>query len=148
VVGYNGHEPTWELQASVNRDLQRISECGQHYPHDYGGNWLENRLNYGISFTRSVDDHGSKLATRLELQHACGWERALIHLLSSLRSKETIDNEAMGLDDITVTSVGVDQRHNVVRVGVRPEHPDVRQRLRDNNGPTVRIEDSAIATMS
>jgi hypothetical protein len=48
VVGYNGHEPTWELQASVNRDLQRISECGQHYPHDYGGNWLENRLNYGI----------------------------------------------------------------------------------------------------
>jgi hypothetical protein len=145
VDGYDGFEPTRELQASVHRDLARIVDYGEVHSREYGGSWLEARHNYAVSFSGSVEEHEAALAADLELPERLQ-VRACIYSYAQLKEIQTaIAEEEMGRDPVGVTLVGVDVRRNVVRVGVLLGHTDVEQRLNDRYGPTIAIEEGRIA---
>lgn len=142
---YDGFEPTPELQISVNRDLQRILEYGEQHPSEYGGRWLEDRHNYGVSFTGSVDYHKTALAGALELPERLRVQQCSNSCGQLTETQMAIVEEEMKRPPNAVTLVAPDQRHNVLRVGVLPGHRDVEQRLRERYGSIISIEKGDVA---
>jgi hypothetical protein len=145
VNGYDGFEPTRELQASVNRDLQRILEYGELHPSDYGGRWLQDRHNYGVSFARSVDGHKEALAEDLELPERLLVRRCSFSYRHMAEIQMAIEEEEMKRPPNAVTLVAPDAKNNVLRVGVLPGHPDVERRLNDRYGSLISIEEGGVA---
>jgi hypothetical protein len=149
--GYDGFEPTWELLAHVNADLQMIAAYGEHHLHHYGGCWLQDQHLYGVSFTESTGDHNAELQALLGLP-----ERLRIspcsYLLRELRdtAKAIVHTEMQQAPDGSVVTPGVvgvapRMRDNLVEVYVLPGHPEVEARLRATYGALISVVPGTVA---
>jgi hypothetical protein len=148
---YDGFEPTWELQAQVNADLQLLAAYGEHHPDEYGGCWLQDQHLYGVSFTESIGDHTIELKALLGLPERLRI-RQCSHALRELReTAQAIVHAEMrhapdGSVDITeVVGVASRMKDNLVEVYVLPGHPEVEGRLRATYGALISVVPGAVA---
>jgi hypothetical protein len=151
VSGYDGFEPTGDLQMQVNADLQSIRAYGELHPEAFGGHWLKDRHVYGVAFTASSEDHGAALGALLRLSERLRVVRCE-HSLAELRGLQAAIHRAeLRTDDegrlVTegVVGVGVDVKENVVEVRVLAGHPEVEARLRAEYGARVSVREGGIA---
>ncbi len=153
VKGYDGDEPTNELQSLVNEDMTRILEYGQDHADDYGGRWL-NRPDrtYGVSFVVSVQHHDAALRKilhlpdRLSVQSRRHTFRAIIKVCDQLREDWNL-GELADNGQPAISGWGPDEQEGIVRVRVQRSRPDVSARLVGKYGSLIAVEEGHYTTV-
>jgi hypothetical protein len=151
VDGYDGFEPTWDLQEHVNADLFMIADYGERHADHYGGCWLQHWHLYGVSFTDAISDHQAELEAlvglpdRLRIKRC---SRSLRQLRDTVKAIEHAEMQHAPDGSLVVTGVvGLAARvqRNVVVVRVLPGHQEVEDRLRAMYGPLISVVPGALA---
>ena len=148
VTAYDGFEPTWELQAQVNVDLQAISEYGECHAAEFGGLWLQDHHQYGVVFTGSVRQHRTELEALVGLPERlrvdrCSYSLADLRIAASAIVRTEMETRPRDAPPGGVVGVARDVQKNVVVVRLLPGHPEVEARLRTTYGPIVSVEPGA-----
>jgi hypothetical protein len=151
VPGYDGFEPTGDLQMLVNADLQSIAAYGERHPDEYGGCWLQDRHRYGVAFTASTGDHQAALEELVRLPDrlrvvCCGYSLAELRDLQAAIARAELRTDDQGrLVTEGVIGLGVVVRDNLVQVLVLAGHPEVEARLRAAYGARVSVRGGGIS---
>ncbi len=145
--GYDGDEPTWDLQMLVNQDLDRILKYGREHLDEYGGRWM-NRADrtYGVSVTGSLERHQAALGTILNLPKRLKIRRcrySLAELEDVCHRLRTEDQDLSEVDEKgrpALYGYGPDEKAGVVSVHVQRGRLDVAERLMAKYGPQITVE--------
>jgi hypothetical protein len=146
VDGYDGEEPTGQIQALVNEDLQRIMGYGLSHPDEYGGCWLtRDDRTYGVSFTGSLARHGSALGAAVNLPERLRVQRCrysladLEEVCARIRNEDWDRNDHHGKGRLAISGFGPSQRRGVVTVRIQIGRSDISERLEAKYGDRISV---------
>jgi hypothetical protein len=148
VQGYDGDEPTGDLQGLVNLDMSLILHYGQEHGNDYGGRWFNpHDRTYGVAFTGSLERHETALRALLSLPErlrvrTCDHSYAE---LSAVCDRLRVEDWGFDTADETgrpaISGFGPSEKKGVVQVWIRPGRTDVSRRLLAKSGSLIVVEE-------
>jgi hypothetical protein len=146
VDGYDGDEPTGQLQALANEDFQRIMGYGRLHLEEYGGCWLiRDDRTYGVSFTGSLARHESALGAAVNLPERLRVQRChyslaeLEEVCARIRNADWDRNDTIGKGRLAISGFGPSHREGVVKVRVQIDRPDISERLVAKYGDRISV---------